>query len=257
MVVNMAVIQNDGRFTRIELMLGKESFERIQESFVIVVGLGAVGSYALEGLARSGIGRLRLIDFDKVGFSNINRQLLALGSTVGRPKCDVARERVLDINPNCQVEAINGFVDNNTVGDFIEGSPDLVIDAIDSLGPKVELLSAVKSKGIKLISCLGAALRTDPSLIKIGNINDVHRCPLGKEVRKRLNKRGVSLDFDCIYSDEPLPNPLPIAAPSEEPVFQRGRARNTLGSLPTLTGMFGLTAANLAIQILSDKDIQE
>ena len=254
----MAKQQYSERFSRIELFLGIDKFEELRNSSVTVVGLGAVGSYAVEGLARSGINHLRLVDFDEIGPSNINRQLYALGSTIGRLKCDVAKERVLDINPSCNVEAIHGFVDNETVYDLIGESPDIVIDAIDSLGPKVELIRSVQNKGFRLISCLGAALRFDPSLIRIGTIDNVHKCPLGKEVRRKLKKSNVPLDFECIYSDEPLPNPLPIAASTErlgeKPILDRGRTRNTLGSMPTLTGMFGLTAANLAIKILIEKN---
>ncbi|MHB9038375.1 MAG: tRNA threonylcarbamoyladenosine dehydratase [Armatimonadota bacterium] len=246
--------QPNERFCRIELMLGPDACARLREASVTVVGLGAVGSYAIEGLARSGVGRLRLVDFDKVVPSNINRQLYALTSTLGRPKCEVARERVLDINPDCKVESIHGFVDGETVTELIGECPGLVIDAIDSLNPKVELLSAVRAKEIPLISCLGAALRLDPTMIRIATIENVHHCPLGRAVRKRLKRRGVPIDFPCIFSDEPVPNPLPIARPTsslgEGHIIDRGRTRNTLGSMPTITGMFGLTAANLAIKIL-------
>ncbi|MCE5313858.1 MAG: tRNA threonylcarbamoyladenosine dehydratase [Armatimonadota bacterium] len=242
------------RFTRIELMLGSDACARLREASVTVVGLGAVGSYAIEGLARSGIGKLRLVDFDKVAPSNINRQLYALTSTLGRPKCEVARERVLDINPDCEVEAIHGFVDGDTAIEMIGESPDLVIDAIDALNPKVELISVLRAKGIPTISCLGAALRLDPTMIRIATIDNVHHCPLGRVVRQRLKRRGVTMDFPCIYSDELLPNPLPVAPPpnilTEDRILDRGRARNTLGSMPTITGMFGLAAANLAVKIL-------
>lgn len=246
------------RFRRIELMLGIEACERLRESFVLVVGLGAVGSYAVEGLARAGVGRLRIVDFDIVGISNINRQLYALESTLGRQKCDVARERVLDINPACQVEAINGFVDAETISTYLSGSPDIVIDAIDSLNPKVELISGVRNREIPLISCLGAALRFDPTKICIGPISEAHHCPLGRSVRKRLRRREIPMDFPCIFSEEPLPHPLPIAAPTErlgeQPILERGRIRNTLGSMPTITGMFGLAAANLAIKMLVGRE---
>lgn len=239
-------------------MLGDDACERLRSSFVVVVGLGAVGGYAVEALARAGVGRLRLVDFDKIGASNINRQLLALESTIGRPKCEVARERVLGINPSCQVTAIEGFVDADTVGGFIADSPDLVIDAIDSLNPKVELISAVRKAGLPLITCLGAALRFDPTLIRIAPILDAHHCPLGRAVRKRLRRREVPMDFPCVFSEEALPNPLPLAPPadvlSEAPLLDRGRARNTLGSLPTITGIFGLTAANMAISILIGRE---
>ncbi len=244
----------DERFRRIELMLGRDTCERLRSSFALVVGLGAVGSYAVEGLARAGVGRIRVIDFDRVGVSNINRQLFALESTVGRLKCDVARERILDINPSCDVEAINGFVDAETVVEYLSDMPNIVIDAIDSLNPKVELLAAARSREIPLISCLGAAMRFDPTCVRVATIEAAHGCPLGAAVRKRLRRRGVPMDIPCVFSEESLPNPLPLAAPTdahgEMPLLERGRIRNTLGSMPTITGIFGLTAANQAIKML-------
>lgn len=134
------------RFRRIELMLGAEASGHLRNSFVLVAGLGAVGSYAVEGLARAGVGRFRLIDFDRVCPSNINRQLYALESTIGRLKCEVARERILDINPECEVEAISGFIDADSLVEYLADSPDIVIDAIDSLNPKTELISAVRTR---------------------------------------------------------------------------------------------------------------
>lgn len=250
------MIERSERFKRVELMLGMDACERLRESLVMVVGLGAVGSYAVEGLARAGVGKLRLVDFDKVSPSNINRQLYALESTVGRLKCDVARERVLDINPECQVETIHCFVDGENIGELLSGSPDIVIDAIDALNPKTELLAALRTRNIPLISCLGAALRSDSSCIRVAPMNKVHHCPLGRAVRQRLRRRGIPTDFPCVFSEEPLPYPLPVAPPNDKlsdvPLMERGRARNTLGSLPTITGMFGLTAANLAIKMLTE-----
>ena len=244
------------RFKRIELMLGEDACARLRDSTVTVVGLGAVGGYAVEGLARAGVGKLRLIDFDMVSTCNIYRQLLALSSTIGRSKCDVASERVLDINPDCHVEAICEFLDGRSAMDLV-GKPDIVIDAIDALNPKVDLLAAVRSREIPVISCLGAALRFDPTMIRTGTIEHVHHCPLGRTVRQRLRRRGVPVDIACVYSDEPLPKPLPIAPPPEglddDHIMIRGRSRNILGSMPTITGMFGLAAANLAIKILIDR----
>ncbi|HPP75959.1 MAG TPA: ThiF family adenylyltransferase, partial [Armatimonadota bacterium] len=155
------MVQQDTRFSRIELMLGSEACEKLRKASVAVVGLGAVGSYAVEGLARAGVSRLRLVDFDSVCPSNINRQLYALESTIGRLKIDVAKERVLDINPSCQVETVHGFIDAETVWEFIGEYPDIVIDAIDGLNPKVDLLEAVRMKEVPVISCLGAAMRSD------------------------------------------------------------------------------------------------
>lgn len=248
----------DERFMRIELMLGKDACERLSESFVMVVGLGAVGSYAVEGLARAGVGRIRVVDFDRVSPSNINRQLYALGSTVGRLKCELARERILDINPECKVEAIEQFVDAETIPGLLEDRPDIIIDAIDALNPKTELLAVARTMELNIISCLGAAMRSDSMCVKIAPLDKVHHCPLGRHVRQRLRRRGVPTDFSCVFSEEPLPNPLPVARPTdtlgEKPFISRGRTRNTLGSMPTITGIFGLTAANLAIKMLVGKE---
>jgi tRNA A37 threonylcarbamoyladenosine dehydratase len=242
------------RFSRLERMIGQEGLARLQNSFVVVVGLGAVGSYATEALARAGVGRLRLVDFDVIRPSNLNRQLYALESTIGRPKCDVARRRVQEINSACQVEALDCFVHKESLDHVREGGPDLVVDAIDSYNPKVELLAGMREKGIPLLSSMGAALRTDPTLIRVGPLTKASHCPLARRVRKELRSRGVDTGFLCVYSLEPVDH-LPEASRGKEPAEQedfhsRGRQRNTLGSLPTLTGIFGLIAANTALQML-------
>jgi tRNA A37 threonylcarbamoyladenosine dehydratase len=245
---------SDERFSRIERMIGRTGLDRLHNSRVTVVGLGAVGSYAVEGLARAGVGHFRLIDFDKIQTTNINRQLYALESTIGRPKCDVAKERVLAINPHCHVEAMNIFVHRDTIDQVLSDSPHLVIDAIDSLSPKVELLASLVTRNIPLIASMGAALRTDPTLIRVGPLSEVRNCPLAKKVRKFLRNRNIPVDFPCVYSIESLTNlPDSAIAPlteSDTPIIDRGRLRRTIGSLPTLTGIFGLTLANSAIKML-------
>ncbi|NSW55336.1 MAG: tRNA threonylcarbamoyladenosine dehydratase [Armatimonadetes bacterium] len=235
-------------------MVGDEGLARLHSAFVAVVGLGAVGSYATEALARAGIGRLRLVDFDVIRPSNINRQLLALESTIGQPKAEAARERVLDINPSCQVEAFKIFVHGDTLGQVLAGPPDLVIDAIDSMRPKVELLAGCIQRGVPVISSMGAALRTDPTRIRCGPLSATQCCPLARRVRKALRARGLDAGISCIYSDEPADTRF-VVPPEEsgEPwcdEFARGRPRRALGSLPTLTGIFGLFAANEALRIL-------
>lgn len=246
---------HDGRFARIERLIGEASLRRLSDAFVVVVGLGAVGSYATEGLARAGVGRLRLVDFDEVRLSNINRQLYALESTIGRKKCELARERVLQINPKCQVEAMDCFVHNDTIDAVLAGEPDLVIDAIDSFTPKAILLESLLRREIPVISSMGAALRTDPTLVRVGPMQKVHGCPLAAKIRKALRKKEMPLDFTCVYSIEPTchlpPEATHIGSEPMEDSLIRGRKRSTLGSLPTLTGIFGLTAANAAIQYLA------
>lgn len=244
----------DERFSRMARMVGPEGIAILQRAHVAVVGLGAVGSYATEALARAGVGRLRLVDFDEVRPSNVNRQLYALQSTLGVPKIDVARGRVGDINPSCQIEPMRCFVHVDTLDQVLAGPPDLVIDAIDSFAPKCELLAAARGRGIPLVSSMGAALRTDPACVRVGPLHDVHHCPLAAKIRKRLRAKALPLDFLCVYSIEPLAH-LPEhavdpTAHAGEDVLHRGRLRRPLGSLPTLTGIFGLTAANTALRLL-------
>lgn len=243
---------HDGRFTRIERMIGREGLERLSRAFVCVIGLGAVGSYATEALARAGVGRLRLVDFDEVRLSNINRQLYALQSTVGRKKCELARARVLEINPNCHVEAMEVFVHRDTVDSVIADGPTIVIDAIDSFTPKCVLLETLRRREISMVSSMGAALRTDPTLIRVGPLSGIHNDPLAAKIRKVLRKAEVPVDMTCVYSTERtdhLPQSAKEPSASEaDDMLVRGRKRKTLGSLPTLTGMFGLTAANHAIR---------
>lgn len=250
----MGCDMHDERFARMERMVGRAGLERLGGARVVVVGLGAVGSYATEALARAGVGRLRLVDFDEVRPSNINRQLYALESTVGRAKVEVAEGRVRDINPACQIEAIRCFVHVETMERILAGEVDLVIDAIDSLTPKVELLTALSQRDLRFVSSMGAALRTDPTLVRVGPLSEVHHCPLAAKIRKRLRRRGVGVEFPCVHSIEPTCE-LPAGVvdrngPTEANALARGRVRATLGSLPTLTGIFGLTVANTALRML-------
>jgi tRNA threonylcarbamoyladenosine dehydratase len=238
------------RFTRIRLFLGEDRFKKLQASSVTVVGLGAVGGYVVEALARAGIARLRLVDFDTVQPSNINRQILALETTIGRPKAEVARERVLDINSSCDVEALQLFADEETMDQVLVPVPNLLIDAIDSLNPKVQLLIAAHHRRIPILSSMGAALRTDPTKIQFSDLFSTRKCPLARRLRKRLRHNGIEQGIECIYSTEEVDfdYQAPIRDDSAAHSFaDRGRARRTLGSLPTLTGIFGLCLANRAI----------
>ena len=237
------------RFKRIIQLIGQEKFTRLQQSHVTIVGLGAVGGHALEGLARAGVGHLRLIDFDTLQPSNINRQILALTTNLNRPKVEVAKERVLAINPDCIVEAQEIFAAEETMAQILSPMPDLLIDAIDSLNPKTQLLNAAYHSGVVTISSMGAALRTDPTKIRYGDIFDSNNCPLAKHIRKRLRRRNLGRGISCVYSTEKVDfdYQLPDEEENATPYADRGRQRNILGSLPTLTGIFGLYIANQAI----------
>ena len=231
-------------FGRTKALLGEEKFARLQNAKVMIVGLGAVGGYALEALARAGVGHLLLVDFDRVEESNINRQILALTSTVGRKKSEVAAARVRDINPACEVTVRDMFVNADNL-------PDLVIDAIDSLNPKCGLIEALQQRGIPFISSMGAALKTDPSKIRLQTLDQTRNCPLARFVRKRLKRRGCRLDkIVCVSSDEAVSVPESALFMEDKP-SDGGRRRHTMGSLPTVTAVFGLTIANEAILRLS------
>jgi tRNA A37 threonylcarbamoyladenosine dehydratase len=245
------------RFSRTQRLLGNERFQRLQKRRVTVVGLGAVGGYVVEGLARAGIQHLRLVDFDTIKPTNLNRQILALETTLGQPKAVVARERVLAINPRCDVEALQLFTAEETLDIILSPPPDLLIDAIDSLNPKTQLLTGAYQREIPTLSSMGAALRTDPTKVRSADVFDTTNCPLAKHIRKRLRRRGVGHGISCVFSTEKVDFDYqrPQAEPKvgETPHADRGRERNVLGSLPTVTGIFGLTLANEAIMLLASE----
>jgi tRNA A37 threonylcarbamoyladenosine dehydratase len=240
------------RFSRTQLLLGQESFDKLANARVTVCGLGAVGSYAVEALARAGIGRLTLVDFDKVKPSNFNRQLYALESTVGRFKADVAQERVAQINPACVVEVKKLFIEGATVDGLLADAPHAVIDAIDSLSPKVILISACVKKGLFLVSSLGAASRMDSSLVRCADIAETKICPLGRMIRKKLHRLGIYKGVRCVYSLEPAKGNTHVVAPEHEE-FDRGRPRRPIGSISYMTGIFGLIAAGEVIRHIISK----
>lgn len=243
------------RFIRTRRLLGEERFALLQSRTVTIVGLGAVGGYVVEGLVRAGIEHLRIVDYDTIQPSNLNRQLLALETTLGRAKAEVAEERILAINSHCRVEALQLFAGEDTLEKILKPRPDLLIDAIDSLNPKTQLLHGAYLSKIPVISSMGAALRTDPTLIRTGDLFSTSNCPLARHLRKRLRRRGVGEGIACVYSVEKIDFEYQLAdeedEPDPSPYADRGRKRNVLGSLPTITGIFGLTIANQAIMRLS------
>lgn len=237
------------------MLLGAESFQRLNQSHVAVVGLGAVGGYALEALARTGVGRLTVIDFDTIQPTNINRQILALESTLGRSKVAAAADRISDINPSCRVEPLDLFIDDSTVEEIFSRRPDIIVDAIDSMNPKVQLLRACYLSGIPTLSSMGAALRKDPLAIRVGDLSESNHCPLAKRIRKRLRKDNIVSGITCVYSTEKVDFDYrqEIEPAQIETGMDRGRKRNTLGSLPTITAIFGLVLANEVIRLLSSR----
>ena len=248
-----------GIFKRTELLLGNSLMDKIASQRVIIFGIGGVGSWCAESLVRSGIRQLTIVDSDRICVTNINRQLLALESTIGRNKVDIARERVMDINPDIQVEALKLFAHEDTLDTILAGKPDLVIDAIDALNPKCALLQGTYERGIPIISSMGAALRRNPALVRTGELMDTWGCPLARQVRTNLRKRGIGRGIEVVFSPEKVQ--FDYKEPEEEErtefneqIMDRGRKRKVLGSLPTITGIFGLTLANLALNRLVGDD---
>lgn len=249
-------MDNDQRFIRTRLLLGDAAFSRLQAGHVAIIGLGAVGGYAMEGLVRAGVGEITLVDFDTIQPSNLNRQILALDSTIGTTKVRAGECRSKDINPACRVHALELFADDQSIATILDLHPDIVIDAIDSLNPKVQILSACHHHSMKVFSSMGAALRRDPWQIRCDDIAKTRGCPLARRLRKRLRALGVFSGITCVYSTEPVEFTYPPTDPADPaglPTLDRGRQRNTLGSLPTLTALFGLTLANEAIRWLAEE----
>ncbi len=218
------------RLHRIRLLLGDENIKKLQSKTVMIVGCGAVGSFAIESLARSGIGNIILVDFDVVEPTNINRQLFALHSTIGQPKVDVAAARIHDISPDINVTKFNMFWDDKSNP---EVSPDFVIDAIDSVQSKIALYRWCTAKKVPFVASMGAAQKTDMFGVKISKISKTTVCPLAARIRKLV--RGENLpDFPVVYSTQtPIKNET-----------------NTLGSMITVTGDFGLKLAGFVIEKL-------
>ena len=247
-------LSDQEQFKRIKLLLGDVPFKRLTSSSVTVVGIGAVGGYALEAIARAGVMNITVIDHDIISQSNINRQLLASHETIGQKKVVAAKNRIAEINPHAKVTALDMFVGRDTVPEILKIKTDLIIDAIDSLNPKFELLKATLTSDLPIISSMGAAMRTDPTKVKFGMLKDTRNCPLAKMLRKRFAKYKIKPAIPCVYSDEVIDKDnMPLSAPdgTEPPQTSAGRIRNAMGSLPTVTGIFGLYIANYAIEMLS------
>jgi len=190
------------RFIRTELVLGAENLQRLQAAKVAVVGLGGVGGHAAEALARSGVGTLILIDHDLVAISNLNRQIVALEATIGRPKVEVMAERIAQINPACRVIAHQVYYSRENHQQLLPEDLTFVADAIDSVRSKVDLIEACLKQGIPLISSLGAGNKVDPTRLKVADISQTHTCPLARAVRGALRKRGIERGVAVVFSDE-------------------------------------------------------
>lgn len=194
------------RFSRTARLIGVDAVQRLASSSVILFGVGGVGSFAAEALCRAGIGRIDLVDGDTVSESNINRQLVALLSTIGRPKAEVMKERMTDVNPAAQIRALNLFYDVSTADQIHLAEYDYVIDAIDSVSSKLLLIERCHMLNVPCISCMGAGNKLDPTRFEVEDISKTSVCPLARVMRRELKNRGI-LHHKVVYSKEPPLNP--------------------------------------------------
>ncbi|MBO5717290.1 MAG: tRNA threonylcarbamoyladenosine dehydratase [Alistipes sp.] len=227
---------------RTELLLGEEKLAMLRGANVLVVGVGGVGAYAAEMIVRSGVGRMTIADADKVSPSNINRQLVALHSTVGLEKCDILRDRLLDINPELKLNIVNRFIKDDETDALLDSDKfDYVVDAIDTLSPKLALIKGALDRGIPLVSSMGAGAKTDPTLMEIKDIAKTHHCPLAHMLRKRLHKIGIRRGFKAVFSPEPVREGAMI-------LCEEQNKKSNVGTISYIPALFGIGCASVVIR---------
>ncbi len=230
--------------SRTSLLLGDERLERLKKAHVLVVGLGGVGAYAAEMLCRAGVGELTIVDADIVQETNINRQLLALHSTIGQSKTEILHARFLEINPNIVIHPIIEFIRDEKTDELLSKSYSYVVDAIDTLAPKSNLIAKAIARGIPVVSSMGAGGRLDPTRVAITDISKSHHCPLAHMLRKRLSKMGIKTGFKVVFSDEEIqPNSMILA--------EEQNKKSNVGTISYMPAVFGICCASAVIRDLA------
>ena len=230
------------QFSRTQLIFGQEGLEKLAASRVAVFGIGGVGGYAVEALARSGVGALDLVDDDRVCLTNLNRQILATRKTIGKNKVDVAAERIADINPHCKVTTYKTFFLPENSGEFPFAEYDYVIDAVDTVTAKLALVEAARNAGVPIISCMGTGNKKDPTMLEVGDIQKTSVCPLARVMRRELKKRGIA-HLKVVWSKE---EPIRSEGSYEE---EGCRKRDIPGSTAFVPAAAGLI---LAAEVVKD-----
>ncbi len=234
---------------RTELLIKEEGLEKLKNASVLVIGLGGVGSFAAEFLARAGIGNMTIVDGDTVDITNINRQLPALHSTIGKHKVEVVSERLLDINPELNLISINQFLEPENMLTILDGSEfDYILDCIDSLTPKLTLIKEARRRKLKIVSSMGAGGKTDPSKVMVRDISKTHSCYLAKQVRKRLKQDKIDKGIRCVFSTELQDED------SLKMTDGTNFKRSFYGTISYIPAIFGLYAAAEVINYLRKKD---
>ena len=238
------------QYSRTRLMLGESGIQKLRSARVILFGLGGVGGYTAEALARSGIGHIDLVDDDTVSLTNLNRQMLALHSTVGKYKVDVAAERIRDIDPTIEIRTYKTFFLPETADQFDFSQYDYVIDAIDTVTGKLALIAKAKEAGIPVISCMGTGNKLDPTAFRVADISKTSGCALARIMRKECGKRGIK-GVKVVFSEELPSEPLEIADESPEPQREGSSRRSLPGSTAFVPGTAGLIMAGEVIKDLA------
>ena len=232
---------------RTELLIGKEQTERLRDASVLVVGLGGVGAVAAEMLCRAGIGHMDIVDGDRIEASNLNRQLPALVPALGQYKTDLVSKRLKNIHPDLDLRSHTVYLQDDSIPALLDsGSFDCILDAIDTLTPKIQLARAVLERGIPLIACMGAGARLDPEKISCADISGTFNCPLAKAYRNRLAKIGIRNGIQAVFSSE-----LPIRSAVRED-FSGPHKRSTVGTISFMPALFGCHCAAAVIRTLQD-----
>ena len=226
------------------MLLGSEGVERLANASVAVFGIGGVGSYAAEALVRAGVGNLTFIDGDTVSVTNINRQLVALHSTVGRAKSDVLAERLLDINPDLQLDVVQRYIRDEETDRILDAAHyDYIIDAIDTLSPKAALIKGALDRSIPIVSAMGAGAKTDPTRVEVADIGSTHHCPLAHMLRKRLHKMGIRTGFYAVFSAEPVREGAMI-------ISEETNKKSNTGTISYMPAVFGCACASVVVRDL-------
>lgn len=229
---------------RTELLIGASKLENLNRAHVLVVGLGGVGAYAAEMVARAGVGRMTIVDADSVAQSNINRQLVALHSTIGRPKAHILADRLRDINPAIELTVIEEYIKDEATETLLDSAPfDFVVDAIDTLSPKVNLIRAALERSLPLVSSMGAGAKTDPTKIEVSDISRSHHCPLAHALRKRLHRIGIRNGFKVVFSAEPPREGAMILCDEQN-------KKSNVGTVSYMPAVMGCACASVVIRDL-------
>ncbi len=232
---------------RTQLLLGEQKLAQLRGAHVLVVGLGGVGAVATEMIARAGVGRMTIADADRLSETNLNRQLIALRSTLGQPKAEVLAARLRDINPELELTVVERYIKDEATDELLDAARyDYVVDAIDTLSPKVALIKGCLDRGYRLVSSMGAGAKMDPTLLEISDIGKTHHCPLAHMLRKRLHRLGIRNGFQAVFSPEPVREGAMILSEEQN-------HKSMVGTISYMPAAFGLACSSVVIRGLIDE----